>query len=177
MKKSSEMCILSKSYYKYATSILYSKCRYVLHSFHMICRNPIISDIIHRSYGAYVLDHLAADGAGLAGGQVTVVTVGQVNAHFLGCLHLELVHSLTSLRDVQLVVIRVAHFHTLLFFLRKGTLSEESVFCFRRPIFSRHENNTPVSFRKKVQNLENGHTVLEADCLILNTLSIILIIL
>ena len=31
------------------------------------------------SYGADVLDHLAADGAGFAGGQVTVVTVGQVD--------------------------------------------------------------------------------------------------
>ena len=32
------------------------------------------------SYGAHVLDHLAADGAGFPGGQVTVVTVGQVYA-------------------------------------------------------------------------------------------------
>ena len=28
----------------------------------------------------HLLDHLAADGAGFAGGQVAVVTVGQVNA-------------------------------------------------------------------------------------------------
>ena len=29
----------------------------------------------------HLLDHLAADGAGFAGGQVTVVTVGQVHAN------------------------------------------------------------------------------------------------
>ena len=33
----------------------------------------------------HLLDHLAADGAGLTGGQVTVVTVGQVDAHFPWC--------------------------------------------------------------------------------------------
>jgi len=33
----------------------------------------------------HLLDHLAADGAGLAGGQVTVVTIGQVHAHFPWC--------------------------------------------------------------------------------------------
>ena len=33
----------------------------------------------------HLLDHLAADGAGLAGGQVTVVTIGQVHADFPWC--------------------------------------------------------------------------------------------
>ena len=33
----------------------------------------------------HLLDHLAADGAGLAGGQVTVVAAGQVDAHFPWC--------------------------------------------------------------------------------------------
>ena len=80
------------------------------------------------AYGPVSFDHLTADGACLAGGQVTVVTVGQVNTNFLCCLHLELVHSLASLGNVQLIVVRVAHFRTLLFFLRKVTLSEESVF-------------------------------------------------
>ena len=58
----------------------------------------------HGSYGTIVLDHLAADGAGFAGSQVTVVTVGQVDAHFGSSLHLELVHGLTSLGDIDLVV-------------------------------------------------------------------------
>ena len=33
----------------------------------------------------HLLDHLAADGAGLTGGQVTVVAIGQVNANFPWC--------------------------------------------------------------------------------------------
>ena len=42
--------------------------------------------IVHTSYGPHLLDHLAADGAGFAGGQVTVVTVGQVHANLPWCL-------------------------------------------------------------------------------------------
>ena len=68
------------------------------------------------AYGPVIFDHLAADGAGLAGGQVTVVTVGQVDTDFGSCLHLELVHGLTSLRNVQLVVVLRAHIRTLLLF-------------------------------------------------------------
>ena len=34
----------------------------------------------------HLLDHLAADGAGFAGGQVTVVAVGQVHANLPWCL-------------------------------------------------------------------------------------------
>ena len=58
----------------------------------------------HGSYGTIVLNHLAADGAGFAGSQVTVVAIGQVDAHFGSSLHLELVHGLTSLGDIDLVV-------------------------------------------------------------------------
>ena len=53
----------------------------------------------------HLLDHLAADGAGFAGGQVTVVTVGQVNANLGSCLHLELVHGLACLRNIDLIVV------------------------------------------------------------------------
>ena len=63
----------------------------------------------------HLLDHLAADGACLTGGQVTVVTVGQVDANLGSSLHLELVHGLTSLGDIQLVVVLVAHNRSLLF--------------------------------------------------------------
>ena len=35
--------------------------------------------------GFLILDHLAADGAGLTGGQVTVVAVGQVDADLPWC--------------------------------------------------------------------------------------------
>ena len=70
----------------------------------------------------HLLDHLAADGAGLTGGQVTVVAVGQVDADLLSSLHLELVHSLTGLGDVELVVI-VAHNRSLLQFFVAESLS------------------------------------------------------
>ena len=78
---------------------------------------------------------------------MTVVAVGQVDTNFLGSLHLELVHGLTSLGNVQLVVIGIALCNSLLFhFLRKfKTLSVESVLNFRRGIFTRKENNNPVS--------------------------------
>ena len=48
--------------------------------------NPAIPLIFHASYGIHLLDHLAADGAGFAGGQVTVVAVGQVHANLPWCL-------------------------------------------------------------------------------------------
>ena len=73
-------------------------------------RNPAVSVEFCSSYGTNLLDHLAADGAGFAGGQVAVVAVGQVDTDFLGSLHLELVHSLTSLGDIDLIVVLVAHF-------------------------------------------------------------------
>ena len=87
---------------------------YVRYFLHVAHRNSILSLKYHASYGTHLLDHLAADGACLAGGQVTVVAVGQVDADLGSCLHLELVHSLTSLRDVDLVVILAAHSNSLL---------------------------------------------------------------
>jgi hypothetical protein len=52
---------------------------------------------------------------------VTVVAVGQIDTDFLGSLHLELVHGLTSLGNVDLVVVIVAHirFSPFAFFGRK----------------------------------------------------------
>ena len=47
---------------------------------------PISPHKAHCSYGRHLLDHLAADGAGLAAGQVAVVTVLQVDAHLLRCV-------------------------------------------------------------------------------------------
>ena len=40
--------------------------------------------IFFSSFGTYLLDHLAADGACLAGGQVAVVAIGQIDANLLG---------------------------------------------------------------------------------------------
>ena len=47
----------------------------------MPLHDPVISCKSRGSYGAHVLDHLAADRAGLAGGQVAVVAVLQVDAN------------------------------------------------------------------------------------------------
>ena len=63
----------------------------------------------------HLLDHLAANGAGFAGGQVAVVAVGQVDANFLGSLHLELVHGFLGLGNIDPVVIGIAHLNSLLF--------------------------------------------------------------
>ena len=45
-------------------------------------RSTALPDKVRTSPGAHVLDHLAADGAGFPGSQVTIVAVGQVDAHF-----------------------------------------------------------------------------------------------
>ena len=55
----------------------------------------------------------AAHGACLTGGQVAVVAVGQVDANFLADKHLEPVHCLTRLGNIDLVVIGIAHIHSL----------------------------------------------------------------
>ena len=68
-----------------------------------------------ESYGTILFYHLTADGTCLAGGQVAVVAVGQVDADLGSCLHLEAVHSLTGLGDIQLVIVIVAHNQSLLF--------------------------------------------------------------
>ena len=44
--------------------------------------SPVFAGKVRASYGIHLLDHLAADGAGFAGGQVAVVALLQVDAHF-----------------------------------------------------------------------------------------------
>ena len=86
----------------------------------------------------HLLDHLAADGACLAGGQVTVVAVLQVYANFLGSLHLEAIHSFSCLGHIDLIAVLVAHIalsfiygHTIsipMLSWKDQILSEESIF-------------------------------------------------
>ena len=80
----------------------------------------------------HLLDHLAADGTCLTGGQVTVVTIGQVDAHFGSGLHLELVHSLASLGDVDLVI--ALHKNSLLcrFLGKLAAFRWKTTFSFRK---------------------------------------------
>jgi len=75
----------------------------------MPLHDPVISCKSRGSYGAHVLDHLAADGAGFAGGQVAVVAVLEVDADFRGGFHLELVHCVAGFRDVDVGRITVRH--------------------------------------------------------------------
>ena len=58
---------------------------YVPNRVAVIRGDPTFSGKNFASLGYPVLDHLAADGACLAGGQVTVVAVGQVDADLPWC--------------------------------------------------------------------------------------------
>ena len=63
----------------------------------------------------HLLDHLAADRAGLAAGKVAVIAVLQIDADFGGGLHLELVHRLARIGVHDLVTGSVRHSLHLLF--------------------------------------------------------------
>ena len=109
-----------------------------------------------ESYGTILFDHLAAHGASLTGGQVTVVTVLQVHTDFLSSLHLELLHSSLGLGNIDLVV--ALHSKALLFlwhislchaFLeRSNTFLRKHSFSFRKSIFADLEENINVTLRK-----------------------------
>ena len=75
----------------------------------MLVYIPICPVYHYCSYWTYMFDHLAADGAGLTRGQVTVVAFLQVDAHLGGSLHLELIHSRTGLGNVDLIAILARH--------------------------------------------------------------------
>lgn len=90
-------------------TFLYADPHYVPYCLHMPLHDPVISCKSRGSYGAHVLDHLAADGAGFAGGQVAVVAVLEVDADFRGGFHLELVHCVAGFRDVDVGRITVRH--------------------------------------------------------------------
>ena len=69
-----------------AGAISNSQPDYVLHFHPMPHGYPTISPKPHTSYGTHLLDHLAAYGAGLPGGQVAIVAVLQIHADFPWCL-------------------------------------------------------------------------------------------
>ena len=71
--------------------------------------------ITRTSYGTHLLDHLPTHRASLAGGEVAVVALLQVDTHLLGSLHLELVHGLPGLGNVDLVAVLACHRKSLLF--------------------------------------------------------------
>ena len=114
-----------------AAVLLYADACSILDGDLVALCNAVCSMECKELYGTILLDHLAADGAGLTGGQVTVITIGQIDTDFLCSLHLELVHSLASLGNIQLIVVGIAHRNSLLFhFLRKLTFRRK---CFLFP--------------------------------------------
>ena len=69
---------------------LYRNGRYIFRSSDMFRSGPDVSGECCLLQGTHLLHRLADDGAGFAGGQ------------FRSCLHLELVHCLMGLGDIQL---------------------------------------------------------------------------
>ena len=96
-------------------AVLYDNQGCVLYSLGVADSSTDVSIEKYVSYGTHCFYHLAADGACLPGSQVTVVAALQIDADFACCLHLELVHCLTGLGDIQLVVVLAAHSYSLLF--------------------------------------------------------------
>ena len=47
---------------------------------------PAFPHEVHSSYGTHLLDHLPADGAGLAAGEVAVIALLQVDADLTWCV-------------------------------------------------------------------------------------------
>ena len=92
-----------------------------------------VSAKTHALCGQYLLYHTPSKVAGFAGGHVTVVAALQIDADFLSDKHLEAVHSLKGLGNVQLVVIRVAHFCSLLLLS-----SDENTFRRKHFLFRNH---------------------------------------
>ena len=69
----------------------------------MPSHNAIVPFKFYISYGAYVINHLSADAAGLTGSDVAVVALLEVNAYFRGGFHFKAVHSFASVRINKLV--------------------------------------------------------------------------
>ena len=65
--------------------------------------------IVRSSYGTHLLDHLAADGAGLAGGDIAVIAVLEIYADLVCSFHFELLHCLACSRDNKMIAGIVRH--------------------------------------------------------------------
>ena len=114
----------------------------------MLVYIPICPVYHYCSYWTYMFNHLAADRASLAGGQIAVVALLEVDADLAGGFHLELVHSglgsgmlslLLFLLDIMIFSFSYNCFwfhlfeRVLLFGYRKGSLthkkSDMQFFC------------------------------------------------
>ena len=75
--------LYSRPHYGDGCLLLYANMGSILDGDLMALCNTIGSMKCQSSYGQHFLDHLAADGAGFPGGQVTVVAFLQVDANLL----------------------------------------------------------------------------------------------
>ena len=71
--------------------------------------SPVVPHEIHSSYGAIVLDHLAADAAGLAGGKLAVIAIRKVHTDLAGSLHLKAIHRFAGLRIDKMIALVGRH--------------------------------------------------------------------
>ena len=87
---------------------------------------------------------------------MAVAAALQVDAHLLGGLHLELVHGLPGLGDVELIVI-VAHNRSLLFGFPESQVAfrQESFFSFRNPILSQRKFRISGECREIYRKMAN----------------------
>ena len=97
-----------------ALGFLYCNPRYVPDSNFMTRHNTVVTLKTRNSYSFHLLDHLAADGAGLAGGEVAVIALFQIDADFVRRFHLEALHRLLRLGDDQFVAAAIIVGHGFL---------------------------------------------------------------
>jgi len=76
----------------------------------------------------HFLDHLAADGTCLTGGEVTVITVLEVDADFGSGLHLELIHSIAC-SGVNKMISGIGRHRLHLLFCLIWVFHPKHIFC------------------------------------------------
>ena len=118
-----------------AAVLLYADACSILDGDLVALCNAVCSMECKELYGTILLDHLAADGAGFAGGQVTVVTVLQIDADFLSSLHLELLHSSLCLGNIDLVIALHNNLSPFVVSSERDVFRRKH-FSFRRSIFT-----------------------------------------
>ena len=81
------------------------------------------------SYGTHDVDHLAADGTGLLGGQIAVVALLERHAHLVGSFHLEAVEGVLRAGNKRLIA---RHCVSLLFANHVSRVCSSSVRAVKR---------------------------------------------
>ena len=105
--RSSDRC----ARYAYSVSPAKLNCdpRYVPNFDLMPHSSPVFTGIVRSSYGTHLLDHLAADAAGLAGGKLAVIAIRKVHTDLAGSLHLKAIHRFAGLRIDKMIALVGRH--------------------------------------------------------------------